>query len=396
MEKHSENYWITVLLYFASFLIGLGIIAVIAANWWQIPDVIKLAGALLSMLVNTLCLLATIKWNKPILKQVVACIYAFLIMGVIGLIGQVFHLNGNIHNACLLWSCISWPLILVAPRLLWLWIPVYFIGNNYIFDYVHYRIIGFSDFGYWLHYCSVFAVFCAYTYCRIYPQKVDKSVFTPLFLYSALLMLGAYCGIADRVVSGNSVYLLATQTYRDIAEYIAPYMFMAVFLGYFNFHKHRMSFMPLFLIGTAVEFWVALMLKIFYRSSSDIEIFLPIVFLLLTLGYTIYHKKQRAKIMTVFMIIVWCSSVLQEDIFDLLPFLSACVISALLAYRAQSRKWFNVSVLAAVLRILIYYADVDDLQYMGFYLIGSGVLMLATILLLVKYNPLRKELNHEK
>ena len=34
--------------------------------------------------------------------------------------------------------------------------------------------------------------------------------------------------------------------------------------------------------------------------------------------------------------------------------------------------------------------------YMGFYLIGSGVLMIATILLLIKYNPLRKEVQNEK
>ena len=131
-KKHDENYWMMVLLYFASFLVGLGIIAVTAANWSKIPDNVKLLGALGAMAINAGVLTWTVQHDKHILKQVVACVYAFLIMAVIGLIGQIFHLPTNVSNACLLWSAVSWPLFLVAPRLLWLWLPLFFCGTRFL------------------------------------------------------------------------------------------------------------------------------------------------------------------------------------------------------------------------------------------------------------------------
>ncbi|MBR6356293.1 MAG: DUF2157 domain-containing protein [Alphaproteobacteria bacterium] len=135
---HNENYWFMVLLYFASFLVGLGIIAMIAANWQLIPNNIKLLGALAAMALNACVLGWTVKHEKNVLKQVVACVFAFLIMGVIGLIGQIYHLAANIENALLLWSLCSWPLLLVAPRLLWLWLPLFYGG-------VRYFSVGFFD-----------------------------------------------------------------------------------------------------------------------------------------------------------------------------------------------------------------------------------------------------------
>ena len=48
-KVYDENYWMTVLIYFASFLIGLGIVAEIAFNWELIPDNVKLGGALVAI-----------------------------------------------------------------------------------------------------------------------------------------------------------------------------------------------------------------------------------------------------------------------------------------------------------------------------------------------------------
>ena len=63
----SENYWFMVLLYFASFLVGLGIIAMVAANWQLIPNNIKLLGALAAMALNACILGWTVKNEKNVL-----------------------------------------------------------------------------------------------------------------------------------------------------------------------------------------------------------------------------------------------------------------------------------------------------------------------------------------
>ena len=171
---------------------------------------------------------------------------------------------------------------------------------------------------------------------------------------------------------------------------------MAALLFAINYRYKRVSFIPLFLLFTVAEYFaVRLICALNVGYDGTVEFILPIIFLLLSLLYALYHKMRRLQIIVIFSIFLWYFSTFQESIFELLPFLILCAIGAWTAYRADSRKWFNTSVLLAVLRILIYYADVDNLQYMGFYLIGAGVLMVATILLLIKYNPF-KEIKHEK
>ena len=73
-----------------------------------------------------------------------------------------------------------------------------------------------------------------------------------------------------------------------------------------------------------------------------------------------------------------------------------CGFAAFWAYKAQSRRWFNVAVMAAVLRILGEYSDVSNLTYFGIYLICSGVLVIAVILLLMKYGKKLWEKSDEK
>ena len=128
--KHGENYWMTVLLYFASFLVGLGIVAEVAYNWHNITNAVKLVGAVTALVGNATLLIWCEQKQKKVLKIVVACVFAFLSMGVIGLIGQVFQLQSNIANGCLLWAAVSWPLLLFVPSLLWLWLPLFCIGTR--------------------------------------------------------------------------------------------------------------------------------------------------------------------------------------------------------------------------------------------------------------------------
>ncbi|MCQ2735531.1 MAG: DUF2157 domain-containing protein, partial [Alphaproteobacteria bacterium] len=70
VASNKENYWVMVLSYFASFLVGLGIVAEVAANWQNIPDAVKLVGALVAMGLNVGAIWWTTKVNKPILKKV--------------------------------------------------------------------------------------------------------------------------------------------------------------------------------------------------------------------------------------------------------------------------------------------------------------------------------------
>lgn len=66
-KLHDENYWLMILAYFAAFLIGLGIIALVAANWEQIPNNVKLGGAIVLMIANASAVILSMKFKKNIL-----------------------------------------------------------------------------------------------------------------------------------------------------------------------------------------------------------------------------------------------------------------------------------------------------------------------------------------
>ncbi|MBP5215101.1 MAG: DUF2157 domain-containing protein [Alphaproteobacteria bacterium] len=400
MTKANENYWTTVLLYFAAFLIGLGIVAEVAANWQQIPNNIKLGGALAAMFLNALALIWTIKTDKNILKQVLVVIYAFLIMGVIGLIGQVYHLHSNVANACLLWSAISWPLIWVTSRLLWLWIPMFFIGGRYLpiglDDVIIHEIAGSTAVSWGFDnvildtlrlYLGLIFILFYEVWVNIRGEK-DKKIVQPLRFYSGLLMLNLYCG-----ASYFAYHIFGTSGELYLyGQFVFRYLGMAAIIYGLNRKFKRTSFMPWFFIGLLVQnayiYIVCLVCQttdVFLFGAVGADTVLPIFFSLVMWAYADYHKQTKLAKLAILAVILWFIGICANDLFNIVPSLMACAFVCGLAYYKKHRRWFNFGVIMAVLRILVYYGDVKNLQNLGMYLIVAGVLLIATILFLTKY-----------
>ena len=399
----------TVLLYFASFLVGLGIVAEIAANWQQIPNAAKLSGAVMLMILNAIALIWCDKREKRLLKQVVAVIFAFLIMGTIGLIGQVFQLTSNFANGCLLWALVAWPLVIFVPRMLWLWLPMFYIGMrfyNVIYGDIINLLVGnnldfetrqlfFARENPVLQICgfvAFYGLFMVYEYLMNSKYKDNKNIINPLRFYLGLIVMGIYYAAVEFV---NFVPAEAANMQQYI-YFFGPYFALAVLLYLYNGLKNRFSFMPLFLAGLALEATLVITRGGGSWFGQNTEVILPIVFLLIFTAYAYYNKMPRLRKLSIVALILWLIITFETDIFDIIPSLLFCAMFAFLAYRAHSRKGFNTFVILAVLRILVYYADVDNLEYLGIYLIGSGFLMIATILGLFKYGKLLWRDENEK
>lgn len=408
-QKMPENYWMTVLLYFASFLVGLGIVAEIAANWQQIPNAVKLSGAVMLMILNAIALIWCDKKEKRLLKQVVAVIFAFLIMGTIGLIGQVFQLTSNFANGCLLWALVAWPLVIFVPSMLWLWLPMFYIGMrfyNVIYGDIINLLVGNNlDFEtrqlFFAHenpvlqicgFVAFYGLFMVYEYLMNSKYKDNKNIINPLRFYLGLIVMGIYYAAVEFV---NFVPAEAANMQQYI-YFFGPYFALAVLLYLYNGLKNRFSFMPLFLAGLAPEATLVITRGGGSWFVQNTEVILPIVFLLIFTAYAYYNKMPRLRKLSIVALILWLIITFETDIFDIIPSLLFCAMFAFLAYRAHSRKGFNTFVILAVLRILVYYADVDNLEYLGIYLIGSGFLMIATILGLFKYGKLLWRDENEK
>ena len=394
-KLHDENYWLMILAYFAAFLIGLGIIALVAANWEQIPNNVKLGGAIVLMIANASAVILSMKFKKNILTQVLCGVFAALIMAVIGLIGQIFQLRSDVSGACLLWALCAWPLFLITPRLLWLWIPLLFVGTKSFAIYNTFVGDVLLDIG--LNYtlangiCSLlvfYGLIFAYELWMLYAKPSNKTVERPLKFYCGTLLLSA-APLSCRPLITNVAF--AQIPWSTIALSSYGYI-LAAFLIYVLNRKHRrVSFMPWFLLGFVVE---SVLLK-FNILQDNVESVLALTSLLLMWGYAYYHKMPRFRYLTLFALLVWFFATFSWDVFNLIPSLLICAALAVYAYLNNSRRLFNVAVLAAVIRLLYYYADASNLTYLGIYLIGSGLLLLATIFALVKYGKLLWEKKHD-
>lgn len=394
-KLHDENYWLMILAYFAAFLIGLGIIALVAANWEQIPNNIKLGGAVSLMVVNAAAVIISMKFKKNILTQVLCGVFAALIMAVIGLIGQIFQLRSDVSGACLLWALCAWPLFLITPRLLWLWIPLLFVGTKSFAVYNTFVGDVLLDIG--LNYtlangiCSLlvfYGLIFAYELWMLYAKPSNKTVEHPLKFYCGTLLLSA-APLSCSPLFTNVAF--AQIPWSTIALFSYGYI-LAAFLIYVLNRKHRrVSFMPWFLLGFVFE---SVLLKLGILQDN-VESVLALTSLLLMWGYAYYHKMPRFRYLTLFALLVWFFATFSWDVFNLIPSLLICAALAVYAYLNNSRRLFNVAVLAAVIRLLYYYADASNLTYLGIYLIGSGLLLLATIFALVKYGKLLWEKKHD-
>lgn len=395
-KLHDENYWLMILAYFAAFLIGLGIIALVAANWEQIPNNVKLGGAVSLMVVNAFAVIISMKFKKNILTQVLCGVFAALIMAVIGLIGQIFQLRSDVSGACLLWALCAWPLFLITPRLLWLWIPLLFVGTKSFAIYNTFAgdvLLSESGWSYatvnYIYSLLVFyGLIFAYELWMLYAKPNSKTVERPLRFYCGTLLLSA-APLSCRPLITNVAF--AQIPWSTIALSSYGYI-LAAFLIYALNRKHRrVSFMPWFLLGFVVE---SVLLK-FNILQDNVEFVLALTSLLLMWGYAYYHKMPRFRYLTLFALLVWFFATFSWDVFNLVPSLLICAALAVYAYLNNSRRLFNVTVLAAVIRLLYYYADASNLTYLGIYLIGSGLLLLATIFALVKYGKLLWEKKHD-
>lgn len=394
-KLHDENYWLMILAYFAAFLIGLGIIALVAANWEQIPNNVKLGGAVSLMVVNAAAVILSMKFKKNILTQVLCGVFAALIMAVIGLIGQIFQLRSDVSGACLLWALCAWPLFLITPRLLWLWIPLLFVGTKSFAVYNTFVGDVLLNIG-WKYtlangICSLlvfYGLIFAYELWMLYAKPSNKTVERPLKFYCGTLLLSA-APLSCSPMFTNIAF--AQIPWSTIALFSYGYILAALLIYALNRKHRRVSFMPWFLLGFVVE---SVLLK-FNILQDNVESVLALTSLLLMWGYAYYHKMQRFRYLTLFALLIWFFATFRWDVFYLIPSLLICAALAVYAYLNNSRRLFDVAVLAAVIRLLYYYADASNLTYLGIYLIGSGLLLLATIFALVKYGKLLWEKKHD-
>ena len=108
----------------AGLLIALGIILVIGANWSLIPNFLKISIDFVLFLALVYADYYFITNNKKNLSEVFLVISFFMIAGTIGLIAQVYNLDGGWFSFARFWMFLAIPFVLLSKtfliNILWL------------------------------------------------------------------------------------------------------------------------------------------------------------------------------------------------------------------------------------------------------------------------------------
>lgn len=124
------KFFISVIL-LSIFCIGLGLIALISANWQEIPAWSKLGIDILLLAATAGAIYSFAQNGKRHWLEGGLLFYSLLILGSIGLIAQVYQLQSDDLRAYFLWTVLTIPLLLMTKKIVLplVWLPVFFISG---------------------------------------------------------------------------------------------------------------------------------------------------------------------------------------------------------------------------------------------------------------------------
>lgn len=214
------------------FLISLGIISLVAANWDAISGIVKIAIYFTMMSGVVYGTFKASQKNKNIWFES-GIVAIFMLTGAgIGLIGQVFQTNGSLTSAGILWSIITLPLLIISKRkiLPFLWLPLA-IGS--IANIASFWKLLEAIFRWWfwdrypeaalltiLFHLAVLAIFftmCNYLTDRKYPIFDVARLYAYIFMYYTVIVFMFLGYETNKTIMFINIYAIVTIFFITLA-----------------------------------------------------------------------------------------------------------------------------------------------------------------------------------
>ena len=331
-RRAGRPHFFTATVLLSIFCIGLGIIALISANWQQISTSIKLAADFILLAVVGWGIWFSAQKRYEIWTEGLLFGFSLLVMGSIGLIGQVYQLQGDIWKALLFWNVLTLPLLGICRKILlpMLWVPLFLTSAVAVLDEET------EWFGELTHFLE-----------NTYPAS----------LWFGGFLLMAY------------LYVIVKPCCRPVAEAFKNWMFIGIalmivcydFLGA-EFHHP-------------------------YWQSHCFPLLAMIAFIFLLGFYVLVRFKKDGEIVGRFLLTLWGFSILyaflpsRGILMELSGFSLTAVIlgqGIYLAWKYRSASIMNKLAVLLALRIFVVFLQVfGSLMTTGLGLLGGGILFLA-------------------
>jgi uncharacterized membrane protein len=118
-NKKPQKTWILSSVFLlGSSIIAMGIISLIAANWYQIPAWVKLITDFLLLTGLAMMIVKTKNSPKYFLFDGLILLFFLLCLASIGLISQIYHTSGNFHEVLFFWTVTTLGIVIHARHIL--------------------------------------------------------------------------------------------------------------------------------------------------------------------------------------------------------------------------------------------------------------------------------------
>lgn len=229
-DKHS-GFVARMLSLLGVFIIGLGVISIVAANWNGINDAVKLF-VMFGLLFG--CGMLAFYWQKNgmVEKAERLLVGLFLLSGAaIGLIIQVYQLSGGKwYTVLLVWCLVTLPLLFAAEKkyVAYFWVPVFLVWCDCLMWDLRYKGILHAihdPFGYVIYDMVLFAGF-AFLGKMIMKYQPRFTIGEPLCKYGlfafylclALYIIFAWHNITRLLIAGG-ILIVSSYIYRYYKNY---------------------------------------------------------------------------------------------------------------------------------------------------------------------------------
>lgn len=259
--------WLWAVAGMGALAIGLGLVAVVGANWETIPFWLKLG---VDIGLNALCAAAVfVFWQRGLTgpREIAALLLFALVLSGIALIGQIYQLQSAPWRGLLFWLVLCTPFLALASttRLVGaLWfaaaVTTWFVASDLVLDLLaRIGVLGGGDRSWWLSSlvflkllswlpaCGFIAVGCArrlWLPARAQGELLLQLAFAGMILATSLsIALAASEGhiagtlalaavaIAATLVAGSALWLTTTGTTRRAALALLGLSFVAWIAG---------------------------------------------------------------------------------------------------------------------------------------------------------------------
>jgi uncharacterized membrane protein len=367
-KKHKKPWIMYGFIMLGVVVLSIGIISLIAANWKDIPLVVKLALDVLILGSVAFAIYKSSKKEKPVLFDALASLFVFLYLASIGLVSQVYHTGGQVYEALFLLSVVSLPITLMSYKrfLPHIWTAIFLLAIILFCGINLDRYDNSGGFFILIGILFSLPLICAALGSLTDISKITDKMSLPFFIWSAIFLFSA-------VFFHDFNYSVSGYHYGSIFRYsdevsVTPYYLI----------------INLSLIIAIVVLWlkknITSRMKVLVTILGCVYCFFVNIFMYSDAFIHEYYKVNnysREALNWLFVLQKFSGPV--ETIITL--FLFSLIFSSY-----NRKRLFNLMILLIGVRFLIVYFQVfESLAYTGFGLIISGLLIIAIVIIWYKY-----------